>query len=263
MAKGIQMKFEFKEKPQNLNCVLVNNSFNNKKLKTQDKVDFELDFNFANFGALQYVGDLQKTKVVQKFNTKVLMRVYRKLVSVVLACKRKKIDFNNTFYVSNLKTKQNNNDIMLAYMLEVRFNKTIFQKLNASVVFACDFLDKENADHNMCDFKDNKCAKHRANNFERTTGCCPSGCKHQANCPCKTKNLSCKLIMCDYLMERGYYFSPHNLPVLRLTLNPLERLACWGMFFKTTKQTFAFLRFVRFLEVFAVLVLVILLLPLF
>lgn len=254
---------EFLEKPQSLNCVLINKNFNNKQLKGLSEVCLELDFDYANLGQLLYVGSLQKTKVVQRFNTKLLMDVYKKLVSVVKFCNKNKIKFKQTIYVSNLNQKQNNNLLMLSYMLDVRFNKNIFQKLNASVLYACDFLDKENADHNMCDFKDNKCAKHRAKNFERTTGCCPSTCKHQANCPCKTKNLSCKLIMCDYLMEQGYYFSPHNLPVLRLTLNYLERLASWGMFFKTTKQTFRFLRFIRFLEVFTLIIFVLLLLPLF
>ena len=257
------MEFKFLEKPQDYNCVLINKQFNANTLLKGSKVFFELDFSYANLNALQYVGSLDKTKAVQKYNTKVLMQVYRKLVKIIKVCKHKKIDFQNTFYVANLSQKQNNNDVMLTYMLSVRFNTNIFQKLNASVVYACDFLDLENATHNMCDFKDNRCAKHRAKNFNRSTGCCPAKCKHQDNCPCKTKNLSCKLIMCDYLMEQGYYFSPHNIPVLRLTLNPLERLCSWGMFFKTTKQTFRFLRLVRALEIFAILIIVLLLLPLF
>lgn len=256
------MEFKFAEKPQDLACVVINKQFNVKALTPNSSVNFELDFSFANFAALQYVGSLQKTKIVQKYNTKVLMQVYKKLVQVIKFCKRKKINFENTFYVSNFSQKQNNNDVMLQYMLKVRFFTPIFKKLDASVELACDFLDLENSTHNMCDFKDNRCAKHRAKNFTRSTGCCPANCKHQDNCPCKTKNLSCKLIMCDYLMEQGYYFSPHNIPVLRLTLNPLERLCSWGMFFKTTKQTFRFLKAVRALEFFAVLILIFLLLPL-
>ena len=76
------MEFKFLEKPQDLGCVVINKQFNVKTLTPNSSVNFELDFSYANLGALQYVGSLNKTKIVQKYNTKVLMQVYKNLITL-------------------------------------------------------------------------------------------------------------------------------------------------------------------------------------
>ena len=254
------MKYSITNKPENTQTVLINDLFNTKSINKNSSVNFEIDFNFLNLSVKQYGNNLAETKVLQKSNTKLMISAYKKIVKLIKFCNKNNINFNNCFFVNNLTEKQNNNDVMLTYMLEIKFNTKPFKKLNRSVDYACEFLDLENSFHNMCDFKDNKCAKHRDLGFDRINGCCPAKCKHLKNCPCTTKNLSCKLIMCDYLMNKGYYFSPHNIPVLSVNLSFFERIASWGMFFKTTKQTYHFLRFIIFLEVLTILILPILIL---
>ena len=224
----------------------------NKTIKkfTQDynpSLPISIDFDVLNLNAKLYLNNKKETIQLQKDNCKKIISTYKNLIKIIRFVKRKNPAFNNVFFVPNLHEKKNNNDIMLKGMLDIKFNTRIFNKLNTSILVACDFLDKENAMYNMCDFKDNKCAKHRAKNFTRSTGCCPSSCKFMDNCPCKTKNLSCKLIMCDYLVNQGYYFTPHTLAVLKTNMLYLERVSALGMFFKSTKSTFRFIWIVRFL----------------
>ena len=178
-----------------------------------------------------------------------MLKLYKTISKIVKIARNKKYNFSGKFFVKNLDNKKNNNDYLLVSLLNLKFNTFFLSRLSKSVLYTCEFLDRENALHNMCDFHDNKCAKHRARGFERSTGCCPSSCKFMDNCPCKTKNLSCKLIMCDYLVDMGYYFTPHTIPTLRLHMNPLERLTSIGMFFKSTKKTYLFMWTVRILEI--------------
>lgn len=97
---------------------------------------------------------------------------------------------------------------------------------------------------NYKDAKENSCAKHRAMGFTRKTGWCPASCKFMQCGPCKTKNISCKSIMCDYPKNKGYYFSPHSLAILKVNLTYPERLSTIGFFFKSTKSILGFADFV-------------------
>lgn len=230
-----------------------------KKLKGA-KGDFDaisIDFDVLNLGVKLY-GNTKKDSIeIQKKNAKVVVELYKFLKKAVLILKKQKVAFDGCFYIEGLDAKKNNNDFMIASMLAVRFNYSLLKKMHGAVEFACDYLDKENEINNMCDFKDNKCAKKRELGKDGDMGCCPSFCKYRVKGPCPHKNLACKIFMCDYLIyEKGYYFTPLTIPVLKINLTIFERLACFGTLCKPMKNTLRFLWLTRILTILYVVALV-------
>lgn len=192
-----------------------------------------------NLSQKLYGANKKESLEIQKANQKQMLQLYKLCVKITKILKHKKSENVGKFYALNLESKANNNDFMLASMLHVRFNIRATKRLYESIGVACDYIDKENALNNMCDFRDNHCKKHRDKGVDKITGCCPNFCKiRQDGKPCPIKNLSCKIFMCDYLInEKGYYFSPNTIPVLYQHLTIFERLACFGLLFKTQKTT--------------------------
>lgn len=252
------MKFEIKELTSTKLCYFEV-GFNGdciKKLKQEigNVNAFSIGFETLNLGEKLYGNSKKQSVEIQRENARKIIKLFKTCVAIVKVLKRCKKDFDGTFYVAGLKEKKNNNDFMLMALLDTKFNYGIFKRMGAAVVYACDYLDKENEINNMCDFKNNKCVSHRENNIDKNTGCCPSFCKYTECKTCTIKNISCKLFMCDYLEDRGYYFTPHTIPILRRHLSVLERFICTGMLFKTTKKTIKKLWFIRwFLILFGVL----------
>lgn len=249
LLKREDMKFEIKElSDKNLRYfeISLEKGCIDKLKQELEKFDaISIDFETLNISQKLY-GETKKQSVeIQKANLKKMLKLFKVCAKVVKILKSRKFNFDGTIYVSKLSEKKNNNDFMIASMLDAKFNYNIFKRMGVAVNHACDYLDKENEINNMCDFKDNKCVSHRENNINKNTGCCPSFCKFTECKVCTVKNISCKIFMCDYLEERGYYFTPHTIPILHQHLNILERFVCIGMLFKTTKRTIARLWFVR------------------
>ena len=209
----------------------------------------ELDFEAGNFGLKLYGSNKKESIEIQKKNCKQLLKFYKQCKKVVKVLKHKKLDFDGTFYVKNLKGKKNNNDFMLVSLLEIKFNTKPNQVLSKVINDACDYLDKENEINNMCDFKDNLCVSHRERGLKGKTGCCPSFCKHTTAAVCKVKNLACKIFMCNFLEDRGYFFSVHAIPVMKKHMNYIERFCLAGLLFRTTKKTIAYSWLIRLLMV--------------
>lgn len=208
-----------------------------------------IDSDALNIEVKLYGKDKKESLLIQKANQKQILKLYKLCVKAVKILKNAGYKKLGEFYVLNLETKKNNNDFMLAGMLDVRFNVNVFKRIYASVGIACDYLDKENELNKMCDFRDNHCTKHRDKGIDKVTGCCPSFCKiRQDGKPCPIKNLSCKIFMCDYLInEKGYYFTANTIPILKQHLTIFERLACFGILFKSQKSTSKRLWGIRFL----------------
>ena len=212
-----------------------------KELKQRAKQvdDVVIDRDALNIGIKLYGNSKKESLLIQKANQKQMLKMYKLCVKVIKILKKAGYKKLGQFYVLNLGDKKNNNDFMLAGMLDVRFNVNIFKRVYESVGIACDYLDKENELNKMCDFRDNHCTKHRDKGIDKVTGCCPSFCKiRQDGKPCPIKNLSCKIFMCDYLInEKGYYFTANTIPILKQHLTVFERLACFGILFKSQKST--------------------------
>ena len=244
------MEFKIEELKKKNNCFEINEKTAKdlkNALKEVKKCEVSVNFEYLNLQTKLY-GDGKKASIkIQQENCKHMMEVYKACKKFVKLVKKLKIEWSGVFYIDGLKDKKNNNDLMLVALLDTHFNYNIFKRLGSAVHYSCDYLDKENEINNMCDFKDNKCVKHRELKIDKKTGCCPSFCKYVDCKVCTVKNLSCKIFMCNFLEDRGYYFTPHTIPVLKKHLNIVERFMCFGLLFKTTKRTISRLWFIRVL----------------
>ena len=244
------MEFKIEELDKKRECFEINEKTAKdlkNELKTAKFTDISVGFEYLSLGTKLY-GDGKKASIkIQQENCKKVIDVYKACKKAVKLIKKLKIEWSGVFYIDGLKDKKNNNDLMLIALLDTHFNYNIFKRLGSAVHYSCDYLDKENEINNMCDFKDNKCVKHRELNIDKKTGCCPSFCKYVDCKVCNVKNLSCKIFMCNFLEDRGYYFTPHTIPVLKKHLNIVERFMCFGLLFKTTKKTISRLWFIRVL----------------
>lgn len=224
------------------------------KTLTQPQSNLPLSL-VINFDALNlcksiYGSSKNEIKIIQKQNVNQLLKLYKVTKKILKYAKRQlKNQAPTTLFVQNLTNRKNNNHKMLEFMINTTLCTKCFKKTSTAINYACEYLDLENAEHNMCDFKDNRCAKHRARDFKTTTGCCPKNCKFMCTGPCKTKNISCKLIMCDYLENKGFYFSPNYLGVLKTNLTAVERLVVLGLFFKSDKKVNRIIWLVRALGI--------------
>lgn len=231
-----------------------------KELKQRAKQidNVVIDRDALNIGEKLYGGNKKESLLIQKNNQKQMLKLYRICVKITKILKRDRYKKLGEFYIFNLDKKKNNNDFMLAGMLDVRFNVNIFKRVYESVGIACDYLDKENELNKMCDFHDNHCTKHRDKGIDKVTGCCPSFCKiRKDGKPCPIKNLSCKIFMCDYLInEKGYYFTANTIPILKQHLTIFERLTCFGILFKSQKSTSKRLWGIRLLTALYVVVMI-------
>lgn len=224
-------KLKYFEIENNKECV------SKLKNETGEINAIKIGFDTLCLGVKLYGNSKKSSVEIQKDNCKKMIKLFKVCKKVLKVLKKKNIEFDGVFYVEKLDKKKNNNDLMLIALLDTALNFKITKRLGSAVNYACDFLDKENSINNMCDFKDNKCIKHREKNIDKSTGCCPSFCKYTECKTCTIKNLSCKLFMCNFLEDRGYYFTPHTIPVLKRHLNFIERFMCFGLLFRTTKQT--------------------------
>ena len=234
------MKFEICERKNEEYFVidLSKDCLQKAKLNLDRIKAFEIDESVLNLSECLYGKSKKDSIEIQKKNCKQMLKLYAVCVKLIKMLKRRKMDFDGVFYTKGLASKKNNNDYMLKTMLDVKFNVKPFKKLSASYTYAADFLDMENSLNKMCDFQDNKCAKHRVIKSDKTTGCCPrKQCKYICNAPCPTWNLACKILMCDYLIEKnGFYFTPHTIPIMRKNFSYLERAYSIGQLCRSKKK---------------------------
>ncbi len=235
------MKFEIREREENKKYAVIDLSkecLRNIKSNLMDIEAFEIDVNVLNLAETLYGKTKKESVEIQKRNCKQMLSLFKVCKRLIKMLKREKCGFDGVFYVAGLENKKNNNDFSLVCMLDVHFNVKPFKKLSASYTYAADYLDKENSLNKMCDFRDNKCTKYRNIKSERTTGCCSKViCKYTCNAPCPTWNLACKIIMCDYVIDKfGFYFTPHTIPIMKRHFSFLERCFSIGQLCRTKKR---------------------------
>ena len=252
------MKFEICEKEEDRKYIVIDlseNCYKRIKESFESKMCFEIDENALNLGLTLYGKTKKESVEIQKKNCAQMMKLFKVCKKIVKFMKRKKFSFDGKFYAKDLAEKKNNNDFMISAMLDVEFNVKPFKKLAASYKYAADYLDMENSLNKMCDFRDNKCTKYRAIKSDRTTGCCSKViCKYTCNAPCPTWNLACKIIMCDYIIDKkGFYFTPHTVPIMRRHFSFIERCFSIGQLCRTKKRALAELWTLRGFGLFATL----------
>jgi len=254
MKQFDKMKFEIREIEKQKQYYKIDFSKDWLKILKQNyKPDllFEIDENAFNLGQTLYGKTKQESIQIQRQNCNQMLKLFAVCKNLIKFLRHKKHNFDGIFYTKNLGKKKNNNDFMLCAMLQVRFYVGPFKKLAASYKYAADYLDMENSLNKMCDFRDNKCTKHRDLNDDRTTGCCSKTiCRYTCNAPCPTWNLACKILMCDYIIEKkGFYFTPHTVPIMRQHFTFLERAFSIGQLCRSSKKALTELWLIRGLSV--------------
>ena len=243
------MKFEIREREEKEYTIVNLSKDCLKNIKANlDKVkSFEIDETALNLGVCLYGKTKEESIEIQKKNCNQMLKLYAVCVKLIKLLKRNKVAFDGVFYTKGLQDKKNNNDYMLKTMLDVKFNVKPFKRLSAAYTYAADYLDMENSLNKMCDFRDNKCTKYRTIKSDRTTGCCSKViCKYTCNAPCPTWNLACKIIMCDYLIKnKGFYFTPHTIPIMRKNFTFFERSFSIGQLCRTKKKALSELWLMR------------------
>lgn len=221
-----------------------------KTLSSSEKVSFKLNFESLNLGQVLYGNSKQESAIIQKKNAKIVLKFYSVIKKVVKLAKKLQLNFDGTFYVDRLDEKKNNNDFIIESLLDIDFNGG--NKYEKIISHASDFLAKENAINNMCDFKDNKCVSCRERNIDRVIGCCQKNCKFTHTGTCTVKNIACKLYMCDYQENRGYHFSPYHHPILKRYFNIIQRFICTALLFKSLEYQVKALKITKWVSVFVI-----------
>lgn len=225
--KNLEEKFN-----RSINLCLVLKNKNQILKETNKKINLSLSFDDLNLGQKLYGNSKQESSVIQKKNCKFILKLFSKVKKTIKFLIKNKIDFNETIFIEKLQEKKNNNDILLAGFLDIEFNKT-GKKYEKIISYSCDFLSRENNLNNMCDFSENKCVSCRERKIDRAIGCCQKNCKFVHEGVCKVKNISCKLYMCGYVEDRGFYFSPYYQPLLKKYFLFTQIVACRCMLFKS------------------------------
>lgn len=246
------MKFEILEKKKSQKCFEISTDkkcLMNLKAQKDNYEYFSINSKDFALDVCLYGQNKKETIEIQKQNAKKITKIFKVCAKAVKILKKHKT-FDGCFYVEDLSNKKNNNELLLCAMLDLKFNVSPVKRISAAIGYASDFIDKENEINNMCDFKDNLCVCHRDNKKKGISGCCPSFCKYTKAGVCNQKCLACKIFMCDYLINtKGYYFTAHTIPVLTKHLTFIERFFCFGLLFKTHKQTTNRIWCVRWLEI--------------
>lgn len=148
------MKFEVKElTDEKLKYFEIDDKINFKLCKDEiAKANaIAIDFNYLNLGIKLYADNKKESIEIQKANCKHMMKVFKVCKKIVKLLTKHGSEFDGVFYIKGLKDKKNNNDFMLVSMLDVALNYVPFSRLGMAVNYSCDYLDKENALHNMCE----------------------------------------------------------------------------------------------------------------
>lgn len=225
-----------------------------KGLTEGSKVNFMLDYDDLNLDLKLYGSSKEESKKIQAFNANIVLEMYGYTLKAVKLALKLKLDFDGQIFVENLQLKKNNNDFLISAMLDIDLNKG--NKYEKIISHASDFLNYENIINNMCDFKDNKCVSCRERNIDRVIGCCQKNCKFTHTGTCTVKNIACKLYMCDYIENKGYYFSPYHHPILKRYFSLVQRFACKAVLFKSLETQVKIIKASKFVPYALLLILI-------
>ena len=181
----------------------------------------------------KYVVDKSKYKLY------VLLRNLNKIV--------KENDVKNISYI----IKYTENDIPKYNFVLKEFTTALkiisFKKPNLQFDYIynyiSDYMDNEFEKYNLCNFKNNQCIAQRDISdrhkfpYEDYDGCCfnvstKKKCDYLDSCKkCKIKSISCKLLICTYLRERGVNYSIYDNLLTKVFFSLKQKLDCIWKFY--------------------------------
>ncbi len=106
---------------------------------------------------------------------------------------------------------------------------------------ACNYLDKEFNDKNICSFKDDSCVAVRNNSYcQSLNGCCYGTkrglCKNFKNGECSIKAISCKLFTCRYLRHHNIKYKVNDIVLLKYLFNGRQKYIIENSLFKGREE---------------------------
>lgn len=221
---------------------MIVNLSNNFYLETLDNVN--LPTNTLNINNINLINVLKLEKILllidfNKFNKFSYKKILKRLLFIKnLMPKKFGIYSNNHIFIGYLanynKDSKEHNDFISG--INAIFFKSRYERYNFIYNTACNYLDDFFYGKNYCDFQNNKCGEKR--NCSSVTGCChhfkikflgPFSklvlCEYlnPKTHTCDAKCLGCKLFTCDYLEKKGIKFRIHDILLLDVFFNPIQK----------------------------------------
>lgn len=109
----------------------------------------------------------------------------------------------------------------------------------------CDELDRRYRLFNLCDFKNNVCARKRElidkyNDEMVTHGCCYTKgkvCDYFKDGNCSIKSIGCKFFACNYLIKKGIIYKPSDFLLIKEFFNIYDINVIYNKLYSTKKDT--------------------------
>lgn len=113
------------------------------------------------------------------------------------------------------------------------------EKITLAYDYACDYLDEQFINKNLCGFKNDMCICNSQKLKEKqVNSCCVSTTTKELcnlfdkkNKCCKTKNLACKLFVCPALYKKKIRFPIRKIPYIKYFFNFRQKLVAKTYFF--------------------------------
>lgn len=123
----------------------------------------------------------------------------------------KSLIYHNTQFIikNNLQDK---NIELIMHALNIKNRKKRIEYIYQQ---ACNLIDENNKEKNICGFKNNKCYVQRKLANGKCNGCCRK-CLYQSEKGCTTRNLACKLFNCSEVKSRHKTFNSEDLKILNV-----------------------------------------------
>ncbi len=142
---------------------------------------------------------------------------------------------------NNLLLQIESNNPLLINLQKIINSKSKKEKYELIYDYICDYLDEKMKANNYCDFIDGRCVANRKGySVHDIDGCCYNKktglCKRLVNNQCTTKNVSCKLFFCEYLVKKYLLIKPNDIPQIKYFLNCKQKEIIVHSFFKTREE---------------------------
>ena len=142
--------------------------------------------------------------------------------------------FKTNFILDKSSKLEKENKIIVKNILNILNSKTRREKYELIHDYACQYLDNEFINKNVCGFKNDMCSCNRAKEKSFQVSSCCESLKTRIICEkfdskrktCSIKSLGCKLFICPYLRKHGIRYPIKNIPYLKYFLSPRQKAIC-------------------------------------
>jgi len=124
---------------------------------------------------------------------------------------------------------------------EILSTDNLEKKYSLAYDFLCDYIDHDMKVNNHCQFDGDTCIANRLKkSVHKEYGCCyqfrKGLCSRLKNKDCTTRNISCKLFMCEYLEKKGIKYNLKDILPIKKIFNRKQINILKGNYFKTKEE---------------------------